>query len=327
MDSTENVPAKIQAEAKARALAILNSEPNCISYVRPEDLETAALFIPVVSIIKPTVDDFYPPIPKVGIMAKPQLVNLIREKAGITITEQTTSKRSKYVYVCSGAGEKRQPDGSMLRETASYEFDAEQRAELDFLSDTEGKYSTDNAKRKHVLETAKFGEQRAVTGFQHALIHKLAKIARSFKTPQELMRGMKILRIDRNVNGIMTDPTMRDAVISHALGATETVFGPPKQIQRTYDENGERIPGPAHAEGELPLDDFDDAPPAPEKTPLQAAREMMESYREKISGSAKATKLLEDLVAKKDATIEEINSAIDRFEAWLQKNAPKGGAA
>jgi hypothetical protein len=141
------------------------------------------------------------------------------------------------------------------------------------------------------------------------------------------MRGMKILRIDRNVNGIMTDPTMRDAVISHALGATETVFGPPKQIQRTYDENGERIPGPAHAEGELPLDDFDDAPPAPEKTPLQAAREMMESYREKISGSAKATKLLEDLVAKKDATIEEINSAIDRFEAWLQKNAPKGGAA
>jgi len=224
-DTTNNVPDVIRQEAKAKALAILNSEPGCISYVRPEDLETAALFIPVVSIIKPTAEDFYPPIPKIGIMAKPPLVNLLREKAGIDILRTETEKRGEFIWHAHVFGQKRQPDGTMLSDDANYEFDAEKRSELEVLNHPD-KYRTDIDKRRHLLETAKFGEQRAVTGAQHALIHKLAHCARSFTTPQELMRGMKVLRIDRNVNGIMADPNMRGAIIQHALGSTEQVFGP-----------------------------------------------------------------------------------------------------
>jgi hypothetical protein len=253
-DTTNNVPDVIRQEAKAKALAILNSEPGCISYVRPEDLETAALFIPVVSIIKPTAEDFYPPIPKIGIMAKPPLVNLLREKAGIDILRTETEKRGEFIWHAHVFGQKRQPDGTMLSDDANYEFDAEKRSELDALNQPD-KYRTDIDKRRHLLETAKFGEQRAVTGAQHALIHKLAHCARSFTTPQELMRGMKVLRIDRNVNGIMADPNMRGAIIQHALGSTEQVFGP-KEIekqsaaapQRRIDPDSGEITEPAPLE-------------------------------------------------------------------------------
>jgi hypothetical protein len=317
---TQNVPEAIRQEAKAKALAILNTEPGCISYVRPEDLETASLFIPVVSIIKPTPDDFYPMIPGVGIMAKPQLVNLLREKAGVEILHTETQKRGEYVYHAHVTGQKRQPDGTMLTQDASYEFDAEKRAELDAINQPD-KYKGDIGKRKHLLELCKFGEQRAVTGAQHALIHKLAHIARSFKTPEELLKGMKVLRIDRNINGVMAMPGMQQAAIDRMLGATETVYGP-RQIEaapRTVDvESGEMIQQPA-ASGEPDL--FDDAPAAPaaEKTPMEQARELLSSYRGKIASSAKATKLLDEMLAKPDATIEEVNSAIDRFEAYLQK--------
>ncbi len=333
MDSTENVPAKIQAEAKARALAVLNSDPNCISYVRPEDLETSALFIPIVSIIKPTKDDFYAPIPGIGIMAKPMLVNLICEKWGISITRTETSKRGQYVWVAHCFGERQLADGTKEYKDASYEFDAETRAELDSINQP-NKYGTAIEKRKHLLETAKFGEQRAVTGAQHALIHKLAKCARSFKTPEELLRGMKTIRYDRNVNGVLADPHLRDAFALNAFGAggaKDQVFGPQKQIPHTVDvPSGEMIPQP---EGELPLDTFEDdeAPaaepaPAPEPTPLENARAMLEGYREKIKVLPPgAMKKLDTMLAKKDATIDEFNALIDRFTAALQ--AKKEGAA
>lgn len=227
----------VQRDAKQKALAIMGSDKNCISYVRPEDLETASLFIPVVSIVKPSREDFYDPIPGVGIMAKPALVNLIREKAGIEILKTETEKRGEFVWHAHVYGQKRQPDGSMLRDDASYEFDAEKRSELDVINQP-AKYSTEILKRKHLLETAKFGDQRAVTGAQHALIHKMAKCARSFKTPDELMRGMMILRVDRNVNGMLSDPQMRDSAMRNAMGARDELFGP-------ADKPAKALPEPA----------------------------------------------------------------------------------
>jgi len=339
LDSTENVPARIQAEARAKALAILNSEPGCISYVRPEDLETAALFIPVVSIIKPTKDDFYPPIPGIGIMAKPMLVNLICEKAGIRILRTETSKRGEYVYVAHCFGEKQMPDGAMEPKDASYEYDAEKRAELDAINQPE-KYGTDIAKRKHLLETAKFGEQRAVTGAQHALIHKIAKCARSFKTPEELMRGMKVIRYDRNINGVLADPGLRDAFTLNAFGAggaKDKLFGPSKQIDaqpvpRTVDaESGEVLPtGARPEEGQEALFPEGDPakPPEPEKSPVDSLKEILAAYKLKIPATVKGDKgtlvhtIIDTLIANPAATEKEINGLIDRC---VQYNQTHGG--
>jgi hypothetical protein len=339
MDSTENVPARIQAEAKAKALAILATEPGCISYVRPEDLETAALFIPIVSIIKPTHDDFYDPIPGIGIMAKPPLVNLLREKAGIEILRTETEKRGEYIWHAHVYGQRRQPDGTMIPDDSSYEFDAEKRAELDAINQPT-KYGTEIAKRKHLLELAKFGDQRAVTGAQHSLIHKLAHVARSFKTPEELMKGMKVLRIDRNINGIMADPNMREAIINHALGATEQVFGP-KQIKaqaeaspapRTGDpETGEMPAAQAAEAGQVEIEFKDDIPW--DEKPEDIARRKLESFLalEKkdarlttSDGWKSASDLIRAMLDNKETSLAAMNDLAKRVEAWLAKNGVKG---
>lgn len=324
---TTNVPETIRQEAKARALAILNSDPDCISCVRPEDLETASLFIPVVSIIKPMAEDFHQAIPGIGILPKVQLQNRIREKSGINIIHTDDGKRGEYVWTAHAYGERRTPDGTMEKDDGVYEYDAEKRAEEDFLKQPD-KYNSDSLKRKHVLELCRFAQSKAVTGAQWIVTKKLAKVAASFKTPQELMRGMKVIRYDRNINGIMADPAMRGAIINHALGATTDVFGPKKQITRTVDvESGEVLTPTPVEEGQEDL--FDDAPaekPAPEKTPLEKLRETLEGYRESIKSSAKATALLDATLANKDATVDDINLVVDRFIAYVQKNGKAGAA-
>jgi hypothetical protein len=104
----------------------------------------------VVSVIKPVPGDFHEPIPGIGILPKVQLMSLLREKAGVSILRTDTGKRGEYVWTAHAFGEKRQPDGSMLPDDASYEFDAEKRAELDFINQPQ-KYGSEVAKRKHVL--------------------------------------------------------------------------------------------------------------------------------------------------------------------------------
>jgi hypothetical protein len=259
MESTETTSIAIREQAKARALKIIEENQDCTSYVRPEDLNTQSLFIPVVSVIKPTEEDFYPPIPKVGIMARPPLVNLIREKAGIEILRTDTQQVGRWVFKAHVYGQKRQPDGSMLPGDAAYTFDVETRAELDFLNQPD-KYGSEVAKKRHMLEMAKTGEQRAVTGAQHALIHKLAHVARSFQSPKELMRGMIVCRIDRNVDGVLADPNMREAAISHMLGVRRELFGPDPSVRQAA-----ALPAPEETAGEASV-------AAPEQ-PQQAAAE------------------------------------------------------
>lgn len=342
MDSTENVPARIQAEARSRALAVLNSEPNCFSMIRPEDLETAALFIPVVTIIKPAREDFYDPIPKIGIMAKPPLMNLIREKAGVEILRTETSKRGEHIWVAHAYGQRRGPDGTMIPDDSGYEFNADERAEADILGSPD-KYKTDTQKRLHVLEVAKFGEQRAVTGAQHALICKMAKVARAFKTPEELMRGMKVLRVDRNVNGVLADPNMRQAALGMALGAAESVYGNQKQLgvelapqpeaRRIDTKTGEITePSPSETfEDDLPWEEEKPKDEKPKSTPLSAAQDALRAYLNQDLPK-NAVEEVRSVLNDKASTLEQVNKMVDRCSAYVQarnekRAARKAGAA
>jgi hypothetical protein len=329
-NTTANVPDSIRLQARDRALAVLNSEPNCISLIKSEDLDTAALFIPVVTIIKPAREDFYDPIPKIGIMAKPPLMNLSREKAGIEILRTETSKRGEHIWVGHSYGQRRGPDGTMIPDDASYEFNSDERAEADIIRKPDD-YKTDAAKRLHVLDVAKFGEQRAVTGAQHALICKMAKVSRAFKTPEELMRGMKVLRIDRNVNGVLADPGLRQAALGQMLGATETVFGktePAKQLEvtpRTVDpQSGEMLqPAPAEKfEDDLPWED--EKPEPPKSDPVVEAKDQLRGYLKRIL-PAKGVAEINATLDNQAATLQGISLLIDRCEAYLQKRAEKQG--
>lgn len=317
--------------AKARALAIIKQHTEAVSYVRTEDLDTSALFMPVVSYILPTKEDFYDPIPGIGIMAKPPLVNLIAEKSGTNILRTETSKRGEYIWVGHAFGEKRQPDGTMRTGDASYEFDAEKRAELDAINQP-GKYNTEIAKRKHLLETAKFGEQRAVTGAQFALIHKMAHVSRSFKTAEELKRGMMVLRIDRNVDGLLQDPAMREAVIAHALGATRTLFGsaaPHELVERDVTPEAVTESPEAPLGGESAgADPFDDEPAQP---PLDLARTALEEWASSdlVKAHPRAGPAVTALLAKADATLEEIQSMLAKCKELqdLREKQKAGGGA
>lgn len=322
--------------ARTRALKIIEENKSCVSYVRPEDLNTAALFVPVVSVIMPTKDDFYDPIPNIGIMAKPHLVNLLREKAGVNVLRTVTDKRGEYIWIAHVFGNRRQPDGSMLEDDASYEFDAEKRAELDAINSPQ-KYGTPVAKRRHLLELAKFGEQRAVTGAQHALIHKLAHIPRSFKTPDELTRGMIVLRIDRNVDGLLRDPQMRTAVIQHALGAKDAIYGPG---EHDVTPKVGAIEAPQEHESQSEPETFDDleqpsfAKPAQE-TPEQTLRRVLKAYLDdpahgwldtsgdKTTGRT-ARQIIQTLIENADSTVEHLQKMADRIAAH---DAKAGGTA
>ena len=322
-------------DAKARALAIIEANRECISFVRPEDLETSPLFAPVVTVIKPSKDDFYDPIPSVGIMAKPPLVNLMAEKAGVTILRTDTDKRDEYVYTAHAYGEKRQPDGTMRKGDASYEFDAEKRAELDAINQP-NKYGTAATKRKHLLELVKFGEQRAVTGAQHALIHKLAHVNRSFKTAEELMRGMILLRIDLNTQAMLGSPGMRQAAIAHALGAQTELFGP------RYDD-APAVVRTVTPEAE-PADSFADLDPAAsestsepetttEPTPIEIARGKLEEWlasdvikhHRRKPGLKTAAELITAMLADKGASLEALQDMIKRCSDLEARRV--GGAA
>jgi hypothetical protein len=331
MDATANVPASIQAEAKVKALAVLNSDPNCVSYVRPEDLETAMLFIPVVSIIKPHREDFYDAIPGIGVMPKPPLVHLMKEKSGIDIIRTETRKRGEYIWVAHCYGEKRQPDGSMLHDDASYEFDAAKRAELDCINQPD-KYKSDIAKRKHLLETAKFGEQRAVTGAQFALIRKLGKISHSWKTSEEAVRGMMVVRIDRNTNGLLADPMMRKAALEMALGATREVYGPePKQIETT-GQSIDAQPAESIQEEENGMSFPEEEPPATaEPTEVDKLKSALLDWNQVIPANlrtqdgAVVRETIAALIKKPDAAVDELKKMIARCEKF--NAARKGGTA
>lgn len=342
MENLETALSTEVAGAKSRALKIIEANPGCMSYVRPEDLETQSLFVPIVSVIKPALGEFHDPIPGIGIMAKVPLMNTIREKAGVNIHRTETTKRSEYVWVAHCIGDKRQPDGTMLSQDASYEFDAEKRAELDFINDASSKYpkyTTEALKRKHVLELCKFGEQKAVTGAQLALIHKLAKIPPSFKTPEELLRGMIVCRIDRNVNGILADPQMRQAATQLALGASESIYGP-RPVRAIASGAGLEIPAEEVHEPEPDDDPFGEKEAAaqaaaqaaeakPELDPRAEARLKLEEWllSDVLKGSAKA--VIRAQLADQAATLEALQDTIRRCNEFEERVRVKtaGGKA
>ncbi len=330
-EQTANVPEQIRQEAKAKALKVIETNKGCISYVRPEDLETASLFVPIVTAVIPVKQEFHEFIPNIGIMPQVPLMNRIREAAGVNINRTDTTQESEDVWVGHSFGDKRMPDGTMQPDDAVYEFNAKTRAERDFLNKPD-KYKTEIEKQKHLLELRLFGRSKAETGAQLRLIAKLAKIERSFKTEADLLRGMIVLRVDRNVNGILQDPNMREAVIQHALGATEAVFGP-KQIEaegkpapRTVDEQSGEVLEQPKADPEQPeLDTFEDDIPwqeTPENITIRGLKNFLELKDPKLIASGgwkQAVELINGTLNKDGATLEEMKKLIERTERWLKK--------
>jgi hypothetical protein len=156
----------------------------------------------------------------------------------------------------------------------------------------------------------------------------------SYKSPEELMRGMIVLRIDRNVDGLLRDPQMREAAINLAIGASGQIYGPEKRgtPARAAIAQDAGLEIPAEEVTEPPADDFQDDIPWEEK-PEDAAFRKLRNFLEIPQLHPQARELIEVTLADKDATLEAMTQLIERTEAWLEKAkiprpaGAKGGAA
>jgi hypothetical protein len=323
--------------AKARALAIIKAHTEAVSFVRSEDIDTQGMFLPIVSVIPLAPGDLH----QLGggqMMPKKHHVDRMAEAAGVNVISVDVEHPSPYVWVGKAHGIKRMPDGTMREGEGEYSFDAEKYAELDFLKDTKSKYSTDTAKRIHLLEYAKFGHQRASTGARLALIRYFCKCPCSFGA-QDLPKAMIFSRVDLNTDGLLASPDMREAAIAHAVGATRTLFGPVNgmvaRAERNVTPTAEAIEAPA---AEAPArDPFDDEPEpatapgeqAPEQKALAEARARLEEWAasDLVKAHKRAGPAVAALLAKPDATLEEYTRLIGlcaELQDWQRAHA-KGG--
>jgi pyruvate/2-oxoglutarate dehydrogenase complex dihydrolipoamide acyltransferase (E2) component len=151
------------------------------------------------------------------------------------------------------------------------------------------------------------------------------------------MRGMTVLRIDRNVDGLLRDPQMRQAAVNLMLGKSAEIYGPG---ERDVTPAKAQIVAPAASASEAPeADDFEDAPPpaAAEQPPFGApaattppedpraplrkqlaamvddrvARARLEAWKGKASGRS-ALELINGLLADDEAKLEELQTWLDR---------------
>ena len=314
--------------AKARALAILKQHTEAVSFVRTEDLDTQGMFLPVVSVIPATPDDFHA-LGGGQCMPKKHQVDRMGEAAGVNVTSVDVEHPSRYVWVGKAHGTKRMPDGSMREGEAEYEFDAETYAELDFGKDQNGRYGSELAKRQHLLEYAKFGRQRASTGARLALIRYFCKCPTSFKREQ-LPRAMAFARVDLNTDGLLQTPEMREAAIAHAVGATTTLFGPGQPTVRNVTPAAASESAEAPLGGESAEDPFADAaqptPVVDTPTPEEEAKDRLRDWlnHDAVKAHKTAPQTIAALIGKQDATMAELEDMLKRCAKLAQK---AGGAA
>lgn len=153
------------------------------------------------------------------------------------------------------------------------------------------------------------------------VIRELVGIPTTFG-PQDIGRAMVVSRISVNTDEMLEDPKMREAAIEHAVGATNSVYGP-----QDVTPQRESLPQPKEetAIAEAPEEDDWSETAEEDENPLEKARFDLEEWllSDTISSSPKATEEIRELLAREDATLEEMQDMIDRCIAYQQKKEGK----
>lgn len=189
----------------------------------------------------------------------------------------------------------------------------------------------ERAARKASIQHRLSKNEKANTGAKERVIRALIAMKSTY-TDEELSKPFVYPCVSIDSAKMLATPELQASAIRNMGPSLTAIFGdrnvidvsPAKPIPHTVDTQTQEVLPTQES-----VDDFElEAEPAKpaEKTPLQKLREMLEGYREKVKGSAKATKLLDDTLAKEDATAEELNGVIDRFEAHLQKQKAQASA-
>ena len=335
--SDQNLPATID---KAMQIVKEQKTKGSLIYVRDEDLQAQAMFVPEITVLETTPEDFHtidgryqPKSHKTDQIGTAAGVSFIPEHCGTRIVDEN-------IVVGFAQGKRRLPDGTFRTSNVQeYEFDCGVRAELDFLADTKGKYSSDIAKKKHILELRKFRTARASTGARLKVIRELVGIPISFTAPQ-MRLPLVIGRISLNTDKLLEDPGTRGQVIQNMLGSADNVYGPAKVLpvpgkdENTIHGTAEEVPETDADGSDQPPDDddfnlFPDAP-LPDGDPAEAEYKELRLYIEtamKQFGQKNHAEALAWLKTKESENLDNLREKKAQIETAIVKHmaAKKGG--
>ena len=335
-NSTDLITAQ-QAQNKAVALVEKYRSENAMVFVQAEDLQTQKIFLPEIVKIHATADDFHNISGQFA--PKGYMTDRIGEAAGVSFIAEGCGMRKEgdNTYIGWAQGKRRQPDGTWRTSPVCYyEFDVDVRAAEDFAKDKKGFYTTPAAQAKHKIELKKYACQRANTGAQLRVIHKLVGLPSSFKNG-DIQRAMVFSRVAINTDQLLADPATRGMAINQAIGAQKDIFGPQ---ERNVTPPQEALPEPVEQAQEEAADDFNGpvgeeakkktnpSPQEMEALAMNMARAAMEEWMQSpiIQGSASAMASIKELLANENATLEELHALNDKCRDYETRKSTGGGA-
>lgn len=258
-------------------------------FVRPEDLQTQRFFVPEITVLHATPEDFH----NIGgsMMPKGYFTDRIGQAAGVDFIAANCGvrKESETLWVGFAQGKRRLPDGSWRNSSVcEYCYDVEARAEEDFLKDSkrekkDQKYSTEVDRKQHILEMKRFAHQKAGTGARLRVIRELVGIPIGFK-PAQIQKAIVISRIAVNTDELLSEPSMQVAAIQQAVGIQQQIFGPGQgNVERKViaEDAGLEIPvdevhEPEGAQQEETIPFADDIPW--DENPMDIVRRGLQQY-------------------------------------------------
>lgn len=313
-----------------KALAIIqeHEKNQDLVFVRPEDLNTQKFFVPEVTVLHATPDDFHTISGQM--MPKGYYTDRIGQAAGVSFVAENcgVKKDGENVYVGFAQGKRRLPDGTWRSSAIhEYELDVDSRAKEDFLSKPD-KYKTAIDKERHTLEIKRFARQKAGTGAHLKVIRELVGIPISFK-PGQVQKAIVVSRISVNTDELLSTPGMQQAAITQAVGAQTQLFGPGQgNTERQVTEDaGLEIPvdevhEPEKKQQEQPVPFINDIPwnEKPEDIARRGLQQYLDNNAEVYQLPIEATETVAALLTVENATLEALQDCEKRVKNYIERH-------
>lgn len=282
---------------KNNALAVIEQHKNdgALVFINENDLNPQSLFKTMTTKIPAVRTDFHDKPINGEMMPKAHHLQRIAEAAGITFDTKDIIK-NETSWTVTVTAIRRGPDGIMYHVDASYDYDWVDREK-------------DGPK--------KFALQRAETGAQLRAIRKILGLPVTFNQ-ENFLRVVVVCRVVADTDKLLEDPEMRKAAIEIATNGAASIYGP-----KDVTPEREAIAAPeVTAEPVEDNDDFATFDQAPEDA-RKALHVQLEDWllAEPVASSKDASTMIRELIAKEDATVEEMQALIDRCKKYAAKKS------
>lgn len=191
-------------------------------------------------------------------------------------------------------------------------------------SEQQKETAIDRAVRKAILQRRKFKDELAMTGAKNRVIRAFIGVKSTY-TDAELQKPFAFPRVTVDTGKLLSDPVTRQHAIERMTGSVGTIFGNERPHEDPQDVTPQResLPQPEGEKttAEAPEEDDWGETAKADEDPLEKARFDLEEWllSDVIASSQKATEEIRELLAREDATLEEMQDMIDRCVAYQQK--------